>query len=65
MLARRLFKTLASFAQYQHIEGPRKYSESFSRARNVMDLYNLEVVHEGNIFIAPNATIVGEVFLGN
>lgn len=65
MLARRLFKNLAFYSQYQHLEGPRKYSESFSRARNVMDLYNLQVAHEGDIFIAPNATIVGEVFLGN
>jgi len=65
MLARRLLRTVAFFSQNQHIEGPRKYSETFSRARNVMDLYNLEVYHEGNIFIAPNATIVGEVFLGH
>jgi gamma-carbonic anhydrase len=65
MLARRLLRTVAFFSQNQHIEGPRKYGETFSRARNVMDLYNLEVYHEGNIFIAPNATIVGEVFLGH
>lgn len=27
----------------QRIEAPRKYAESFSRARNIMDLYDLNV----------------------
>ena len=30
-----------------------------------MDLYNLTPIIVGDIFVAPNATIVGEVFLGN
>jgi carbonic anhydrase/acetyltransferase-like protein (isoleucine patch superfamily) len=29
-----------------------------------MDLYDLNVYNEGFIFIAPNATVVGDVFLG-
>jgi carbonic anhydrase/acetyltransferase-like protein (isoleucine patch superfamily) len=29
-----------------------------------MDLYDLEVVNDGPIFVAPNATIVGEVYMG-
>jgi len=30
-----------------------------------MDLYDLNVYNEGFIFLAPNATIVGDVFMGN
>ena len=31
----------------------------------MMDLYDLNVYNEGSVFIAPNATVVGEVFIGN
>ena len=48
----------------KRLEAPKKYSESFSRARNIMDLYDLNVSNEGFIFVAPNATIVGDVFMG-
>ena len=47
------------------LQGPRKYSETVSKARNIMDLYELSVANEGQIFVAPNATIVGEVFMGS
>ena len=30
-----------------------------------MSLYNLSPIVAGDVFIAPNATIAGEVFLGN
>ena len=30
-----------------------------------MDLYDLHPDNEGYIFLAPNATVVGEVFMGN
>lgn len=30
-----------------------------------MDIYHLSPVIVGDVFIAPNATIAGEVFLGN
>jgi len=31
----------------------------------MMNLYNLDPVIAGDVFIAPNATIAGEVFIGN
>jgi hypothetical protein len=43
----------------------KKYVEPFNRSRTIMDIYNLTPVSEGEIFIAPNATIVGEVFMGH
>ena len=63
MLAKRLFKLFSS--QTHRIEAPKKYSETFSRARNVMDLYDLNVFNEGNIFIAPNASVIGDIFMGS
>lgn len=60
-----LSKTLFRLFSTQSLEGPRKYSEIVSRARNVMDLYNLTVYSEGTNFIAPNATVIGEVFMGS
>ena len=29
-----------------------------------MDLYNLDVFNEGHIFVAPNATVIGDIFMG-
>ena len=48
----------------QRIEGPRPFSEKLSKARNLMDLYDLRTFNEGLLFLAPNATVVGEVFMG-
>lgn len=48
----------------QAIEAPKKYSEIISKARAVMPLYSLTPNSVGNIFIAPNATVVGEVYMG-
>ena len=44
---------------------PKKYSETVSKARTVMPLYHLVPYMEGDIFVAPNASIIGEVFIGN
>jgi hypothetical protein len=61
MLASRAFRFFAT----QRLEAPRRYSETVSRARNIMDLYNLTPFNEGVVFVAPNATIVGDVFMGS
>ena len=47
------------------LQGPRKYSEPLSKARNIMNLYELSPINEGMIFLAPNATVIGDVFMGN
>jgi hypothetical protein len=46
------------------LNAPKKYSESLNRSRNIMNLYDLDVRKEGYIFVAPNATIVGDVWMG-
>lgn len=61
----RVLKTINPFFSTKKIDGPKKYSESFNRSRNIMDLYDLQVLNEGFIFVAPNATIIGDVFIGN
>lgn len=48
----------------QKLQGPRPYSEVVSRARNIMNLYDLNVYNEGFVFLAPNATVIGDVFMG-
>lgn len=48
----------------QRLQAPSKYTESFNRSRNIMDLYDLNVYNEGFVFVAPNATVVGDVFMG-
>ena len=58
---RALFRCLFST---QAIEAPKKYSETISKARAVMPLYSLTPNAVGNVFIAPNATVVGEVYMG-
>lgn len=63
MLAKRLLHLGRLFSS-QRLEAPKKYSETFSRHRNLMHLYDFEVFHEGAIFLAPNATVVGDVFMG-
>ena len=30
-----------------------------------MDLYDLKVYHQGGIFVAPNATVVGDIWMGD
>ena len=30
-----------------------------------MNLYDLKVYHQGNIFVAPNATVVGDIWMGD
>ena len=60
MLAKRLIRCFTT----QRIQAPRKYSETFSRHRNIMDLYNLNVFHEGQLFVAPNASVIGDIWMG-
>lgn len=57
-------KTITRLFSTQRLEAPRKYSEVVSQARTIMDLYDLKVTNPGYLFAAPNATIIGEVFLG-
>lgn len=49
----------------QRLEAPRRFNDAFNRSRNIMDLYDLNVYNEGFVFIAPNATVVGDVFMGS
>ena len=46
------------------IEAPKKFSETISKARAVMPLYELTPKSFSECFIAPNATVVGEVYMG-
>lgn len=46
------------------IQGPSRFSDLYNRSRNIMDLYDLNVYNEGFVFVAPNATVVGDVFMG-
>lgn len=45
------------------IEAAGKYSEKYSKARTLLQLYNLSPVIVGDVFIAPNATIAGNVIV--
>lgn len=66
MLAQRLLRGVCrSLFSTNRLEAPKKYTESFNRSRTIMDLYDLNVYNEGFIFLAPNATLVGDVFLGS
>lgn len=56
-IASRLFSTRV-------IEAPKRFAEVISKARAVMPLYSLAPRAVGSNFIAPNATIVGEVYMG-
>ena len=56
---------LRSFSSSKAIEAPKKFSETISKARAVMNLYELTPYSVGEVFVAPNATIVGDVFLGH
>ena len=61
-----LQRGLSSFLMSSgRLQGPRKFSESLSKARNIMSLYDLHPGNEGFVFLAPNATVVGEVFMGD
>ena len=52
--------------QTKAIEAPKKYSELYTKATVLMRLNKLRPVLIGwNNFIAPNATLIGEVLLGN
>ena len=61
MLSRRLARLFCT----QRLEAPKKYSETVSKHRNIMHLYDFNVRYPGFIFLAPNATVVGDVFLGS
>lgn len=61
---RNLLRFLFS-SQTKAIEAPKKYSESISKARVILPLYKLEPASQGEIFIAPNATVAGEVTIGS
>lgn len=63
MLAKRLMQ-LTKFFSNKRLDAPKKYSESINRSRNIMNLYDLDVRYEGYVFVAPNATIVGDVWMG-
>ncbi len=65
MLGSRFLSNLTRLFSTRQIPAPQKYSETFSRARNIMNLYDLNVYNEGFVFIAPNATVVGDVFMGS
>jgi len=41
------------------------YLEPLSRHRNIMPLYDLSPSIYLNSFVAPNATVIGEVLIGN
>lgn len=41
-----------------------KYGEKISKARAIFQLYDLSFYQEDNNYVAPNATIVGEVTFG-
>lgn len=56
---------LRAFSSSKVIEAPKKYSETISKARAVMKLYDLQPFFISDSFVAPNATIVGDVFIGN
>lgn len=56
---------LKSYFCTRSIDGVKKYSERITKARNILTLYNLRPQAIGDVFIAPNATIAGDVFLGN
>ncbi len=54
-----------TFSTEKQLTGVGKYSEAVSKARAVMPLYDLHPMLDGDIFVAPNATVIGEVYLGN
>lgn len=64
MLAKRLLQLTKLFST-KRLDAPKKYSESINRSRNIMNLYDLDVRYEGYVFVAPNASIVGDVWMGN
>lgn len=41
------------------------YAEKFSRHRSILPLYDLYPTMAGQCFVAPNATLIGEVILGD
>jgi len=51
-IIRNLFST-------KKLESVGKYAEKYTKARTLMQLYNLGPVIVGDVFIAPNATIAG------
>ena len=63
MLANRLIQMGRLFSTNK-LGAPKKYSESLNRSRNIMNLYDLNVRSAGFNFVAPNATIVGDVWMG-
>ena len=65
MFTRLLQGLSTSLFSTHRIEAPKKYVEPFNRARTIMDLYDLNVYNEGFVFLAPNATLVGDIFMGS
>jgi hypothetical protein len=47
------------FFSTKKLEALGKYSEKYTKARTIMQLYNLGPVIVGDVFVAPNATIAG------
>lgn len=47
------------------MSGDIAFLEPLSRHRNIMPLYDLKPEIEGDCYIAPNASVIGEVDLGN
>ena len=49
------------FSSTKTIESVGKYSEKYTKARTMMQLYNLGPIVIGDVFVAPNATIAGNL----
>lgn len=64
VLSRKLLQG-SKFCTQQVIQAPKKFSQTISKARPVMNLYELSPNLVGKVFIAPNATVVGDIILGN
>lgn len=62
--SKRLFVGASRFAT-QAVIPTTKYDEKISKARVIAQLYDLQFYEEDANFIAPNATIVGEVTIGS
>lgn len=63
LVTRGLLRSLFS-TQTKAIEAPKKYSETISKSRVILPLYNLEPTSQGELFVAPNATLAGDIVIG-
>ena len=57
----RLFRFASEKPATTAVTATRKYDEKISKARAISSLYDLQFKEFTNNFVAPNATIVGEV----